>query len=48
LQFRLDMFNAFNHVNFYKPDTNFGSGTIGSLNAAWGPRQMQAALKLYW
>ena len=48
LQFRLDMFNAFNHVNFYKPDTNFGSGTIGTLNAAWGPRQMQAALKLYW
>ncbi len=47
-QFRLDMFNAFNHVNFYKPDTNFGSGTIGQLNAAWGPRQMQAALKLYW
>jgi hypothetical protein len=47
-QFRLDMFNAFNHVNFYKPDTNFGSGTIGNLNAAWGPRLMQAALKLYW
>jgi hypothetical protein len=48
LQFRLDMFNAFNHPNFYKPDTNFGSGSIGRLNAAWGPRQMQAALKLYW
>jgi len=47
-QFRLDMFNAFNHVNFYKPDTNFGSGQIGTLNASWGPRQMQAALKLYW
>src|SRR6266568_1539588 len=47
-QFRMDMFNAFNHVNFYKPDTNFGSGQIGTLNASWGPRQMQAALKLYW
>ena len=47
-QFRLDMFNAFNHVNFYKPDTNFGSGTIGALSSAWGPRTMQAALKLYW
>jgi len=47
-QFRLDMFNAFNHVNFYKPDTNFGSGQIGTLNASWGPRTMQAALKLYW
>jgi len=47
-QFRLDMFNTFNHPNFYKPDTNFSSGSIGTLNAAWGPRQMQAALKLYW
>jgi Carboxypeptidase regulatory-like domain/TonB dependent receptor-like, beta-barrel len=48
LQFRLDMFNTFNHVNFYKPDTGLGSGTFGQLNAAWGPRLMQAALKLYW
>ena len=32
-QFRLDMFNAFNHVNFYKPDTNLGSGTFGHLTA---------------
>jgi hypothetical protein len=42
------MFNTFNHVNFYKPDTTLGSGTFGQLNAAWGPRLMQAALKLYW
>ena len=47
-QFRLDMFNAFNHTNFYKPDTNLGSGTFGQLTGAWGPRQMQAALKLFW
>ena len=47
-QFRLDMFNAFNHVNFYKPDTNLTSGTFGHLTGAWGPRLMQAALKLYW
>jgi hypothetical protein len=47
-QFRLDMFNAFNHTNFYKPDTTLGSPTIGQLTGAWGPRQMQAALKLYW
>jgi hypothetical protein len=46
-QFRLDMFNAFNHVNFYKPNTFMGPG-FGTINAAWGPRQMQAALKLYW
>ena len=46
-QFRLDMFNAFNHVNFYVPNTTLGS-TAGQINAAWGPRLMQAALKLYW
>jgi hypothetical protein len=46
-QFRLDMFNAFNHVNFYKPNTFMGGG-FGTINAAWGPRLMQAALKLYW
>jgi len=47
-QFRLDMFNAFNHTNFYKPDTTFGSGTFGTLTGAFSPRTMQAALKLYW
>jgi len=47
-QFRLDMFNAFNHVNFYKPDTNLSSGTFGRLTGAFSPRLMQAALKLYW
>ncbi len=48
LQFRLDMFNAFNHANFYKPDTNLASGTFGQLTGAFSPRTMQAALKLYW
>jgi hypothetical protein len=48
LQFRLDMFNAFNHVNFYKPDTGITSGTFGHLTGAFSPRTMQAALKLYW
>jgi hypothetical protein len=46
-QFRLDMFNAFNHVNFFKPNTFMGGG-FGTINGAWGPRLMQAALKLYW
>ena len=47
LQFRLDMFNAFNHPNFYAPNTTMGPG-FGTINAAWSPRLMQAALKLYW
>jgi hypothetical protein len=47
LQFRLDMFNAFNHTNFYSPNESIGPG-FGTINQAWTPRLMQAALKLYW
>lgn len=46
-QFRLDMFNAFNHTNFFKPNTFMGPG-FGTITEAWAPRQMQAALKFYW
>jgi hypothetical protein len=55
VQFRLDMFNALNHTNFYSPNTFVGatpfdkpSGNYGAITQAWTPRQMQAALKLYW
>ncbi len=47
-QFRLDMFNALNHTNFYSPNTSLGGGGFGTINQAWTPRQMQAALKFYW
>ena len=47
-QFRLDMFNAFNHTNFYAPNTFLGGGQFGTITQSWSPRQMQAALKLYW
>jgi hypothetical protein len=46
-QFRLDMFNAFNHTNYYSPNTAMGPG-FGTITSAWTPRQMQAALKFYW
>jgi carboxypeptidase family protein len=46
-QFRLDMFNALNHPNFYSPNTFVGGG-FGTINQAWTPRQMQAALRFYW
>jgi hypothetical protein len=47
-QFRLDMFNAFNHTNFYAPNTFNGGGAFGTIGSSFSPRQMQAALKLYW
>ena len=46
-QFRWDMYNAFNHVNFYVPNTTMGPG-FGTINASWSPRLMQVAFKLYW
>jgi hypothetical protein len=46
-QFRLDMFNTFNHTNLYSPNTFIGGG-FGTINQAWTPRQMQAALRFYW
>lgn len=47
LQFRLDMFNAFNHTNYYSPNTFIGPG-FGTINETWTPRLMQAALRFYW
>ena len=47
VQFRLDMFNALNHTNYYSPNTFMGAG-FGTITQAWTPRQMQAALKFYW
>jgi len=46
-QFRLDMFNTFNHTNYYSPNTFMGAG-FGTITQSWTPRQMQAALKFYW
>ena len=47
-QFRLDMFNTFNHTNYYAPNTALGSGSFGTINASFPGRLMQAALKFYW
>ena len=47
IQFRLDMFNAFNHPQFYAPNTTLGPG-VGTIGSTWSPRLMQAALKIYW
>lgn len=55
LQFRVESFNALNHVNLGMPDTYFGanlgsapntSPTFGRITTASDPRSIQLALKL--
>jgi hypothetical protein len=47
LQFRLEMFNALNHPNFFAPDTNLGDSAFGAISQAYPARDVQAALKFY-
>jgi hypothetical protein len=46
LQFRWEMFNAFNHVNYQNPSTNTGDARFARISSAMTARQMQVALKL--
>jgi hypothetical protein len=48
LQFRSEIFNAFNHPNFTAPNTTFGSPQFGTITSAFSPRDIQFAVKLYW
>ncbi len=48
LQFRVEMFDAFNHPQFGAPDANVNDGTFGSINSMgsfYSPRNVQLALK---
>jgi len=47
-EFRLDVFNAFNHTKFLNPDGIFSDGSdFGRVRRAADPRLMQVALKLF-
>jgi hypothetical protein len=46
LEFRVELFNAFNHAQFLTPDGNVNSGTFGFVTQANPSRIMQLSLKL--
>jgi hypothetical protein len=48
LQFRVDVFNTFNHTNFAAPDSGVGDSTIGQVfSTSVDQRRMQFGLRLH-
>lgn len=47
LEFRTELFNAFNHTAFMNPDHTASSGTFGQVTQARDARIIQLALKFY-
>jgi hypothetical protein len=49
IQFRAELFNVFNHTQFFNPDGNFSDGTdFGRIKRARDPRLIQFGLKFYY
>ena len=49
LQFRAEMFNAWNHAQFLQPNGDSGAGAnFGRISATRPPRLIQLAVKLLW
>ena len=47
LEFRAEMFNAFNHTQFGQPNANSGDGlNFGRVSSAAAPRLVQLSMKL--
>jgi hypothetical protein len=46
VQYRLEMFNAFNHTQFGAPGTTMGLPTFGRLTSAGDPRLIQMGFKV--
>jgi hypothetical protein len=47
-QFRGELFNAFNHVNYEPPTNTVGAAGFGTITSARPGRNVQLALKFYW
>jgi outer membrane receptor protein involved in Fe transport len=46
LEFRWEMFNAFNHANLGNPNTTLNSSAFGRIDSVTGPRIMQVGAKI--
>jgi hypothetical protein len=46
IQFRLDMFNAFNHPDFALPNRALGNANFGTIGDATDGRTMQFGLRV--
>jgi hypothetical protein len=46
IQFRTELFNAFNHANFNYPESTFNASSFGQIASALDPRQIQFGLKI--
>jgi hypothetical protein len=46
-QFRFELYNAFNHPNFFVPDSNLGDANFGTIIGAYPARSLQFAGKFY-
>ncbi len=45
LEFRVEFFNAFNQVNFERPESDFGTSVFGKIFGAERAREIEVALK---
>ncbi len=47
-EFRVDMFNTFNHTNFNGPGTTFGDGSFGRVSGSGRGRIIEYSLRFSW
>jgi len=48
VQFRAEMFNAFNHANFTLPENRIDQGAAGTIGGTFDPRLIQLGLRVEW